>query len=207
MEHHHSAQLMTIEWQINFNNMRRIILLLLLIIMGITLVSCVKDKAIRNNNDKVIDLDDKVLTEVVEKFLEYSLGHSSLKKGIPAMKVHSACENHYVELWMIDHWISFKNGKPKYFTYVNDRPLVIYSSDNQIIREDVLSDSIIQDITTGLISDMSTPPRTGFSNRWLYRIGNPSDSIFSVTDTLLKYDNSEVLERRIMNYTGRNICL
>ncbi len=172
------------------------------------LASCNKEQIKMKSAHSFIKISDPLVMDVIKDFNKEYLFSKSRLDGIPALKIHHTCYGAFIELWLINHWISFNKYKPKYYTYIDNVPLVIFSAETYLFDSYHLDDELLHDLTKDLnVDDMSVPPHSGYGERWLYKLGNVNENIFSVKDTSFKYQNRLILENKINQYVGIAPCI
>lgn len=128
-------------------------------------------------------------------------------EGVVSIKFHNFCESNIVEIFHIEHWVTFYRGYPNFYSYHNDIPFLIFTGIDQgnglTTMDSMEIRKVLKDIS---VTGMELPPNTGFYPAWLYKQGNRTEDIFSITDTLFRYGSKEELKNKIYRYTDNVFC-
>jgi len=83
---------------------------------------------------------------------------------------------------------------------------LIFGTQSLHLKNSLSAEEISRIVGAQLQEDVGLPPRTGFPHVWLYRIDKPVNDIYSMVDSLFKYDNDVDFDSNMNSYTGKVIC-
>ena len=160
--------------------------------------------------DKVSKQADLTASEVTlsgrlnDVLLEF---HGALcQTGVPSIRLHSFCENEVAEIWCTYGWADLQEEKPTNYTEVGGFTFLVFNS-SAVNHVNILSDSTIASLVGNqLKEDVGLPPATGFPDTWLYRLNYHRDYIYSMVDSLFKYEDEANFTQNLYEYTGKVIC-
>lgn len=172
-----------------------------ILIVILFLVSC-SDKRSENAShfsDKV-ELSSN-LCEVINSFHE-----QRCVQGVPSIRIHSYCESKIAEVWCVKGWAELEENRPRYYSEYKGFAYLIYDGLGSIVKEQLSDEKLFKLVGVQLEEDIGLPPRTGFPHKWLYRLDYSQDRVYSMVDSLFKYDDDNSFNRNLKQYTGDHIC-
>lgn len=181
------------------------ILIFKLVVVLVFITSCREKSSDLDHN--FIDLSNDGLERIVSDFQSSYLFDGKVVDGITGIKVSDICDNTVVEIWKINHVLMFEEKKPWRYTYVNDLPVFIFNEQSKLFGgKNMAIDEVENLIKYHGVAQMDSPPRTEYTARILYRINDLNDNVFNIIDTLVKYNNPELVDQKINSYIGKTKC-
>lgn len=164
--------------------------------------------ACKNNKQESIQyeikISDEKLVSIIKNFKIKYIALNENQIGVIHIKPIYACKSITYELTRIVHINSFEFSNQIYYSIIDDLPVFFTHEGSYSNSIKFLSQYQIRKICSkNLMPDESLPP-TEFAPTILFN--DKKGYIFSVIDTLFKYDNAKLLNVKINNYLGNLVC-
>lgn len=173
----------------------------LIIITAIALIAC------KDRKSEMIELTSKkvVMTNQVNEVL-LNFRNNKCNNGVPSVRMLTFCDGQIAEIWCTEGWAALMEENPKFYSEVNGFHCFVYDSLFYSFKDELSDLEITQLVGDRLKIDIGLPPRSGFTDRWLYRLDYPPNLIYSIADSLFKYENNRNMSINLKAYTGEAIC-
>ncbi len=170
----------------------------------LNLIHSCKGSPRKNNNgtELKIDLND-LLKNVLSDF-----DSLHCEKGVTVCTLSSCTNNVIAEIWCLSGWTEFDDIKESiYYTENNNSIFLVVENESFLKSPNNTNDKISLIIGDYLKNNLSTPPDSGYPHRWIYKIGKDQNDIYSVVDSMFKYDRKgDEFIQNLRSYTNLACC-
>ncbi len=127
-------------------------------------------------------------------------------KGVPSIMIHSFCESKIAEVWCTKGWSELEYMKPRYYTVYKGFTYLVFDGLGSYTSEKLSNKLLSNLVGIQLEEDIGLPPNTGFPDRWIYRLDYPTIRVYSMVDSLFKYDDDISFNINLNTYSGNLFC-
>ncbi|MCB9292372.1 MAG: hypothetical protein H6559_04460 [Lewinellaceae bacterium] len=155
-----------------------------------------------NRQKGTLELTDKNVEKLLRDRITYSKRNSIHKRhpGVFILRMSYFCQAEFLEIENVNHITGFSQESIFRYFILGNTPVFISFNKLFFNHAETLSKEEILQISGNLLLDENTPPDTGFNSLYIYKLGNPPEKFFNMTDTLFHYKDADILNSRLLDY-------